>query len=995
MTIRPMAFARTYASLLLWSAATTGADFALVRDGRPQATIVLAAKPTPAAEFAAAELRHHVQRITGALLPMAMEGQEVRGPRILLGESTAARALGMRPSDLEPREYLIRFLPDALVLLGRDQPSDPGAARAGPRAPEWTKGKFGAALRFNGSDTVLRAFDFPFPDAVGSMEAWIWMPAPKPERHGTILRLDGGNPWTYHIVQRDAKSSRIAYRLYDGAKGSGVTSKPLAEGWHHILATHSTKTGKVELFIDGVSQGQREYSLTTCKGAVLGIGAVAPKGASTVVGNPFAGVIDEVRISSVVREPSLAAHSPDGHTALLLHFDEGRGRPRVGTSVLGGVDPPEYFEPKGTLNATYDFLERFCRVRWYLPGELGTALPATKTLVVGGQDVKRKPAMEYLWITPTRLYVPTWDDPVSGLDVKLWKLRMRIGGVPYSCNHSFYGYYDRFLKTHPEWFAQGYDGRPPQMCFTNEGFRQNVAKEAREFFDGGPAKTGARAAGRFFGLVPMDNSSYCKCAACQSLKDPAEEDNPQFSNGLWSGYVWGFVNGVARKVRKTHPDSFLSALAYSKYAYYPKRVKLEPNVAVQMCLHMRNWWVPSMEANDRKVLRQWSGRESGKRPLYLWLYYNFPAHLGRGRAFRCFPGYFAHTAVKQMKLYHDAGIRGIFMEHSSEVGHPHMLDLPDMYVTFRLADDPTLDGDKVIDEFFDRFYGAAAQPMRQLYLRIEDTFSNPASYPDELRLSPRHHHQTEEIAWGVLGRPERMAEFGQLMAQARAAARTDLDKARVELFDKGVWQYMVEGRKQYLQRRQGRLSKPPKAAVPRVGAAAGDPKRVDWSKAAVLGPWQTVMGDPIERKVDCRVAHDGKFLYIRLEEQLDTSRLVAAGDVWSGDDWELFFARKRTRPYRQFAISPNGSHSAHRRGDANTPWDSGVSAVSDTSGKDRWVVLLAFPLEKLLDSPVSSGQTFYANFYRASPRASSLLAWSPPFVQSFHSLGRLGELVLR
>ena len=187
MTIRPMAFARTYASLLLWSAATTGADFALVRDGRPQATIVLAAKPTPAAEFAAAELRHHVQRITGALLPMAMEGQEVRGPRILIGESTAARALGLRPSDLEPREYLIRFLPDALVLLGRDQPSDPGAARAGPRAPEWTKGKFGAALRFNGSDTVLRAFDFPFPDAVG------WAAYTTGGRGGKIVRVTNLN----------------------------------------------------------------------------------------------------------------------------------------------------------------------------------------------------------------------------------------------------------------------------------------------------------------------------------------------------------------------------------------------------------------------------------------------------------------------------------------------------------------------------------------------------------------------------------------------------------------------------------------------------------------------------------------------------------------------------------------------------------------------------------------------------------------------------------
>ena len=85
---------------------------------------------------------------------------------------------------------------------------------------------------------------------------------------------------------------------------------------------------------------------------MLGIGGIAPRGARTVVNNPFTGIIDEVRISSVVRTPSDGPHEPDDATVLLLHFDEGRGRPRTGTSVLGGVDPPGYFEPKGTLNAT-------------------------------------------------------------------------------------------------------------------------------------------------------------------------------------------------------------------------------------------------------------------------------------------------------------------------------------------------------------------------------------------------------------------------------------------------------------------------------------------------------------------------------------------------------------------------------------------------------------------------------------------------------------------
>ena len=45
----------------------------LVRDGAAEATIVIGAKPTKAARFAAAEFRHVVKLMTGAELPVAAE----------------------------------------------------------------------------------------------------------------------------------------------------------------------------------------------------------------------------------------------------------------------------------------------------------------------------------------------------------------------------------------------------------------------------------------------------------------------------------------------------------------------------------------------------------------------------------------------------------------------------------------------------------------------------------------------------------------------------------------------------------------------------------------------------------------------------------------------------------------------------------------------------------------------------------------------------------
>jgi hypothetical protein len=769
--------------------ADTARELTLVREGKPLATIVVAAEPSGAAAFAAEELQYHVRKITGASLPIVADDRPVTGPRVLVGRSKATDALGLPGEPLKPQEYLIRYLPDTLVLLGRET----GAQQ--PACPKRANGKFGRALEFDGRRDVTMIETPGFHDQSGTLEAWVWMPAEKQSGcHGTILRLDGGGPWTYHILQRDMNTSRISYTTYDGKEGHGLASGELAEGWHHVAGTFDAAAGKMELRVDGQSVGTTKYVKTTCRGSRLGVGGMASEERGKV-GNPFRGRIDEVRVSRTVREfPQIPSqpYTTDDHTTLLLHCDETAGPARDASGSARGAAIPAPFDENATLYAVYDFLERSCDVRWYAPGEIGLVCPTTATLVVRGSDLRRAPAMRHRTIAGANLYLPGPPETVPQSDARIWRLRMRLGGQPFSVCHSFYGYYDRYLKTHPEWFAQGYPGQPPQMCYTHPGFIAQVIQDARDYFDGKGAKPGATAAGDVFGLVPMDNMSWCKCPRCQAELNRAEQANRQFNNGKASDYVFRFVNEVAREIGKSHPGKRIGALAYSDYAYYPAKIEVEPNVVVQLCLHTRNWWCPSMEANDRKVLRQWRERDP-KRPLYLWLYYCFPAlnsHFGK---FHYFPGYFAHSVVNQMRLYQETGIEGLFLENSSECGESYLMDQLEFYVTFKLADRPELDGNQLIDEFFTRYYGAAAGPMKELYLAIEETFSNPKNYPLEIQRSDAHQHQTKELAWGSLGTKERMERFGRLMAQAKASAQTPIEKQRVALFERGQWDYMKNG----------------------------------------------------------------------------------------------------------------------------------------------------------------------------------------------------------
>ncbi len=96
---------------------------ALVIDGKPNAAIVLADRPTRSARIAAAELREHLRLMSGAKLPTVPADELPVGViPIYVGESAATREMGLTSSDFAPQEYLVRVTDDMVVLIGRDDP---------------------------------------------------------------------------------------------------------------------------------------------------------------------------------------------------------------------------------------------------------------------------------------------------------------------------------------------------------------------------------------------------------------------------------------------------------------------------------------------------------------------------------------------------------------------------------------------------------------------------------------------------------------------------------------------------------------------------------------------------------------------------------------------------------------------------------------------------------------------------------------------------------
>ena len=94
----------------------------LVDDGKAVGVIIVAEKPTISAKLAARELQHHIEKITGALLEIKPDAEvaNVKGVRILVGESEATRKRDLKNENFQTQEYLIHIKDDTIILMGRD-----------------------------------------------------------------------------------------------------------------------------------------------------------------------------------------------------------------------------------------------------------------------------------------------------------------------------------------------------------------------------------------------------------------------------------------------------------------------------------------------------------------------------------------------------------------------------------------------------------------------------------------------------------------------------------------------------------------------------------------------------------------------------------------------------------------------------------------------------------------------------------------------------------
>lgn len=158
-------------------------------------------------------------------------------------------------------------------------------------AATWsTAGRYGSALSFDGSTSIVTVPDSPSLDLSSALtlEAWINPPAASQGWQNVLFKEMPGNG--AYFLYRSGYSAAPVGGIFTTAEQTvlGTTGPPLG-GWTHLAFTYDGATER--FYVNGVLVSSRSVS-----GAVQVSNGVLHIGGDSVWGEHFQGLIDEIRI---------------------------------------------------------------------------------------------------------------------------------------------------------------------------------------------------------------------------------------------------------------------------------------------------------------------------------------------------------------------------------------------------------------------------------------------------------------------------------------------------------------------------------------------------------------------------------------------------------------------------------------------------------------------------------------------------------------------------
>ena len=399
-----------------------------------------------------------------------------------------------------------------------------------------------------------------------------------------------------------------------------------------------------------------------------------------------------------------------------------------------------------TSYAVFEILDRL-GCRWFMPGEMGEVIPEVKTIALEELDFSSHPGTVYrgIWYA---------DDA--------YMRRNRHGGLKLSAGHALEitGVYltEQEKQNHPEWIATvGGKPVPARLKWSNKELADFIGDKIIAMHEANPQPS--------YSLSPDDGMNFDDSPEDRALD--AGDFDTSFQTVSITDRFMVLTNRIIGRVTAKHPDALFGVLAYVNYTRPPVREKVHPNFVPQIApiTYARAHPMNDDRVPDNKELRHIVEGWGAKARMTSHYFY----------------GWFLAEPVAPNPMIRKWGhdIPYVLAKGNCQFWQPETTanfdtSMHALYMGCRLAWDPKLKPEDVVNEINGRFYGAAAKEMAAYWDFVDRTWVETPEYAGG--------------PWGHLRRwtPQNLEKCRTLVNAAAAAARTPQEKYRVALADESL-----------------------------------------------------------------------------------------------------------------------------------------------------------------------------------------------------------------
>ena len=691
-----------------------------------------------------------------------------------------------------------------------------------------------------------------------------------------------------------------------------------------------------------------------------------------------------------------------------------------GGVLIAGHDDPQKTERElladhATIFGTYDFLERFAGMKFYLPGDYGTIIPKMKNWTLPEIDIYERP--DFL----QRDYSDYSGKPGSELAGKARltnNLRnRRQTRMPYRC-HSLQrmAYGNRFGSSHPEYFALQSNGKRcidneytarghsdgSHFCYSSK-FKDEVIADILSYFKGEPAsvrgiintRTGkvgwnsrpCPPGGKFYSVCPPDGVKKCLCPKCA----------PEIINGTpkqIQEHYWRFFRDVAQAVKDSGVTGTL--IIPCNYGYWrgdPPDFDIPDNAVLHFFMH-GPWSELTPRTRDPKIaeLKAWAGKGRGK--LLLWTY--------PGKYKSIFPGipattpHYANSFFQRVRPY----VLGCYFESYTDRLFFYYLDF---YIYGKILWNPDVNVEELLNEHHRLLFGPAAPQVKEFFDSLERNWMKIAGHVVETSLGPLSVYPSEMEMWKTIYTPAERARMTGLLDQAEKAVAGQKEYlARLKTLRREMWKPLLDAAERFSGEERAIAEwtayMPETARAPVIDGKLNDPA---WKQAKVLTLIPTKKGSrPVKVRSTVRTLRDKDYFYFAFDCEYPgvpntVKRPFDNQDLWKDAGVEVYLSpdKKIDRCY-QIMVNASGSVAdlVFQKETRDWSWNSGAEAKSVITPGKGWTTEIRIPRSGM--EPASeSGMlaNFTRNYNPPTERAFSYV-WGPFYLIGNNEITHFGTL---